>query len=93
MKEEKPYLLVSLDKDDYEYLLENTSVDPKEFGLGKVNGNKITFQLSLSDIESIQGFIAAEANHAENRKIESELDRLFDIFQKYLDEGYDREGI
>lgn len=93
MEEKEPYFSITLNKDDYEYILKETFVNPKVFGLGKVSGSKITFQLSLNDIESIQGFIAAEANHAKDRKIGNELDRLFDIFQEYLDKYYDQEEI
>ena len=53
-----------------------------------VDGKEIRVELSLDDIEEIQGYIAAEANHTENKKLQKELDRLFDKLQVYL-ETYD----
>ena len=53
-----------------------------------VDGKSIRVELSLDDIEEIQGYVAAEANHTENKKLQKELDRLFDKFQVYL-ETYD----
>ncbi len=49
--------------------------------------------MSLDDIEYIQGFIAFEANHTKNKKTEKEMDRLFDIFQEYLDKYDDQKDI
>jgi len=39
---------------------------------------------SLDDIEEIQGYIAAEANHTK-KKLQKEFDRIFDKLQVYLD--------
>jgi len=53
---------------------------------GTVVGESITVNLSLDEIGEIQGYIAAEANHTRNSKLERELDRLFDKLQALLDE-------
>lgn len=47
--------------------------------------------LSLDDIEELQGYVAAEANHTKNAKLRSRLDRLFDKFKKFLDRYDDQE--
>ncbi len=47
--------------------------------------------LSLDEIEDIQGYAAAEANHTKNSKRRNELDRLFDKLQEYL-ETYDDQS-
>lgn len=47
--------------------------------------------LSLDDIEEIQGYVAAEANHTNNAKVRHRLDKLFDKFQKLLDQYDDQE--
>lgn len=57
-----------------------------------VDGKGIEVDLSLDDIEEIQGYVAAEANHTENKKLEKELDRLFDKLQVYLDTYDDQDG-
>jgi hypothetical protein len=50
-----------------------------------VDGTGIRVDLSLDDIEEIQGYVAAEANHTNNAKLRKELDRLFAKFQVLLD--------
>jgi len=53
---------------------------------GTVVGESITVNLSLDEIGEIQGYIAAEANHTRNSKLERELNQLFDKLQTLLDE-------
>jgi hypothetical protein len=72
-------------KSDHEYIVDKSLVEPEAFGIGAAKGDKITFNLLHEEIEYIQGFIAAEANHAKSKKMEKELDRLFDLLQAYLD--------
>ena len=50
-----------------------------------IEGKGVILNLSLDDIEEIQGYIAAEANHTKSRKLQKNLDRLFSKFQVYLD--------
>ena len=49
-----------------------------------IEGKGAIPNLSLDDIEEIQGYIAAEANHTKNKKLPKELDRIFDKLQVYL---------
>ena len=44
----------------------------------KVEGNYIKVSYTLNEIEDLAGFIAAEANHAEDKKLEKKLDALYD---------------
>ncbi len=48
----------------------------------------ISLELTLDDIEDIQGYVAAEANHCEDPRLQRELVHLFDKFQEFLD-SYD----
>ncbi|MEI6424892.1 MAG: hypothetical protein WCP55_21940 [Lentisphaerota bacterium] len=92
-KKSIPYghkLPIVLKKDVHEYILKETLIEPEAFGNGKLDGNKITFQLSLDDIEYIQGFVAAEANHTKKKNVEEGHGRIFDMLQEYLDQ-YDDE--
>ena len=50
-----------------------------------IEGKGVILNLSLDDIEEIQGYIAAEANQTKSRKLQKNLDRLFSKFQVYLD--------
>ena len=83
-------LPVCMSVDDHQFILDHTFVEPKAFGLGVTEGHRVTYQLSLDDIEYIQGFIAAEANHTKSKKIENRLDPLFEYFQEFLDEFDDQ---
>ncbi len=54
----------------------------------KVEGNHVKVVYTLDEIDDLAGFIAAEANHAEDRKLSSMLEALYDkisdIENKYL---------
>lgn len=50
-----------------------------------VEGTEVRVELSLDEIEEIQGYVAAEANHTKNSKRRKELDRLFGKLQVFLD--------
>lgn len=50
-----------------------------------VDGTGIRVELSLDEIEEIQGYIAAAANHTNNAKLRKELDRLFAKLQVFQD--------
>jgi hypothetical protein len=50
-----------------------------------VEGKRLRVDLSLDDIEEIQGYVAAEANHTRDARLQKRLDKLFLRFQKFLD--------
>ncbi|MFZ1731391.1 MAG: hypothetical protein WBQ23_14870 [Bacteroidota bacterium] len=56
-----------------------------------MEGEEIRVDLTLDDIEEIQGYVAAEANHCKDRKLQKRLDRLFEVFQEFLDTYDDQE--
>ncbi len=49
------------------------------------------FAFTLDDLDELVGFIAAEANHTKSKKIQKELDRLYDRIQYILDTHTDEE--
>jgi len=58
---------------------------------GKVSGNKIKVILSLDDIEDLMGYVAAEANHTNDKKLENALDKIFTRLNDYLSKYDDQE--
>lgn len=64
---------------------DETFCDPGFTKCAVVDGTGIRVELSLDEIEEIQGYVAAAANHTNNAKLRKELDRLFAKFQEYLD--------
>ncbi len=69
-------------------ICDETFCDPRYIKVAVVDGSGIKVDLSLDDIEDIQGYVAAAENHTENHKLQKELDRLSDKLQAYLD-AYD----
>ena len=53
------------------------------------DGNQVTVRYTLSDIDDLLGCIAAAANHEENRKVQQELDGLYDRIRAYEDQYHD----
>jgi hypothetical protein len=48
------------------------------------------YSFTLDDLEELMGYVAAEANHAKDKKLQKELDRLFaqmeTVLESYTDE-------
>ena len=44
-------------------------------------GRKLVVKFTLNDLEELRGYIAAEANHAEDKKLQKELDAPFSTSQ------------
>ena len=59
--------------------------------LALMDGKGVRLELTLGDIEDIQGYVAAEANHCEDPKLRKRLDALFEKFQVALDSYDDQE--
>ena len=53
---------------------------------GPKPGSKIAMDLSDEELEELNGYVAAVANHAEERKVETVLERVFFRFEKALQE-------
>lgn len=64
---------------DRELLLEYTLGDPEyaERLRPDSNGKGLVGEYTLDDLEDIVGYVAAEANHTDDRKLGRELDALF----------------
>jgi hypothetical protein len=50
-----------------------------------VDGKRLRLDLSLDDIEDLQGHVAAEANHKRDAKLRNRLDKIFVKLQGFLD--------
>jgi len=89
MKRKKiPYgtkLPVKLTIRERDLIRDETFCDPDFAKFAIVEAKGIRIDLSLDDIEEIQGYVAATANHTKNKKLQKELDGFFEKFQVYLD--------
>ena len=84
-------LPVSFAVADLELIRKRTFADARLLALGVVTGRRITLELSLDDIEELQGFVAAEANHSKDAELGKQLYRVFDHLQTFLD-AYDDQA-
>jgi hypothetical protein len=95
MKRKKiPYgtkLPVILTQKERDLIRNETYYDPRFASVAISEGNKIKINLTLGDIEEIQGYVAACGNHTANNKLQNEMDRLFLKLQKFLDKYDDQD--
>jgi hypothetical protein len=59
--------------------------------LATVKGTKLAVKYTLDDLDELLGYIAAEANHSENKKLEKQLDKMWGRLKKKM-ESYDDGG-
>ena len=78
-------LPVTLTLRDRDLIRNETFCDPGFAKCAVVDGTGIRVELSLDEIEEIQGYVAAAANHTNYAKLRKELDRLFAKLQVFLD--------
>lgn len=94
MKEKIPYdtkVPVTLTLAERDFLLEHTLCDPHFADLAEVNEKNIVLRMDLDHVENLQGYVAAEANHCDDRGLQEKLDRVFDKLQKILDKYDDQD--
>jgi hypothetical protein len=84
-------LPVYFSKEELRLIRERTFVHPDFGRLAGAERGKLKLELSLDDIEEVQGYIAAEANHTKNRKVQRQLDSIDEKLQRFLDD-YDDQG-
>ena len=53
-----------------------------------VKGKKLIVKLTLDDLDEIIGYIAAEANHTDDKKLQKEFDHLYERLKTTM-ESYD----
>lgn len=75
-------------------VLEHTFAGPnltERLKLARVAGAKLALRYTLDDLDELIGYIAAEANHAEDMTIQGEPDALFERLKDEM-ESYDDGG-
>ncbi len=84
MKKRIPYgtkLPVKLTLQERDLIRNETLCNPDFARFAVIEGKGVILNLSLDDIEEIQGYIAAEANHTKNKKLQKELDRILTSYR------------
>jgi hypothetical protein len=77
-----PVILTLKERD----IVRDMTVGAPNFGkIGLVEGKSIKIIMSLDEIEDIQGYVAAEANHTDNKILQKALKKISDKLQVFLD--------
>ena len=79
---------------DVELVRENTFADPEYVQRLKPapgSGGHLMGKFTLDDLDDLLGYIAAEANHTKSKKLQKDLDALYDRLKQVMD-SYDDGG-
>ena len=85
---------VLLSHAERDLILEHTFAGPNltaRMQMASVKGTRLAIDYTLDDLDELLGYIAAEANHAENPNLVKQLDKLWDRLNKKM-EAYDDGG-
>jgi len=83
---------VSFSARDAELVRDHTFADPEYVQrLKPGSGGRLVGKFTLDDLDDLLGYIAAEANHAKSKKLQKELDGLYDRLQRMMN-SYDDGG-
>lgn len=84
---------LTLSHRERELILEHTFADDDlttPLRVAPASGKTPVYSFTLDDLEELMGYVAAEANHAKDKKLQKELGRLFarmeDVLESYTDE-------
>jgi len=54
--------------------------------IAEMRGKYLVARYSINELDDLIGFISAEANHTEDKKLQKKLDRLIDKLERMLEE-------
>ncbi len=83
---------IALTVEQRDLILNHTFAGPNLTGpleVAPLADTKIVVGYTLSDIDELMGFVAAEANHTADRKLRRKLDDLYDHLQTFEDQYED----
>ncbi len=86
-------LPVVLTLKERDIIRDKTLGDPNFGNIGVVEGKSIKLMKSLDDIEDVQGYVASEANHTDDKILQKQLDKIFDKLQVFLDRYDDQQDL
>jgi len=69
-------------------IIDHTFADPgltKRLKIAEIKGKHLIAKYSIQDLDDLLGFIAAEANHTDDKKIGKKLDRIFERLTRILE--------
>ena len=69
-------------------ILYHTFADPyltKRLRIAEIKGKYLITKFTVEDLDDLIGYIAAEANHTEDTKLQTQLDKLFEKLRIILE--------
>jgi len=75
-------------------IVDQTFADPgltKRLKIAEIKGKHLIAKYSIHDLDDLLGFIAAEANHTDDKKIGKKLDRVFERLTRILEKEIDNQ--
>ena len=86
-------LLLYLNDRERELILQHTFADDsltRRLRIVPRAGESAAYRFTLDELDELAGYVAAEANHAKDKKLKKQLARLFDriwaLLESYTDE-------
>ena len=69
-------------------IIDHTLAGPdltKRLQIAEIKGKHLIVKYSTYDLDELIGFVAAEANHTDDKKLQKKLDKLFDKLSRILE--------
>lgn len=85
---------LTLSPRERELILEHTFADDEltaPLSAMPASSKASVYSFTLDDLEELMGYVTAEANHTQDKKLQKELDRLFERMQAVLDSYTDED--
>lgn len=81
--------------EERDLIIDHTFAGPdltKRLQIAEIKGKHLITKYSTYDLEELIGFIAAEANHTDDKKTGKKLDRMFERLTRILDKAIDNDN-
>lgn len=75
-------------------IIDHTFAGPdltKRLRIAEIKGKHLITKYSTYDLDELLGYIAAEANHTEDKKLGKKLDKLFDRLTRILEKEIENQ--
>ena len=79
---------IKFTKQEKELIIDHTFAGPdltNKLKIAEIKGKHLIAKYTIYDLDELIGFIAAEANHTEDKKVEKKLDKLFERLSRILE--------
>jgi hypothetical protein len=79
---------IKFTEQEKELIIDHTFAGPdltNKLKIAEIKGKHLIAKYTIYDLDELIGFIAAEANHTEDKKLEKKLDKLFERVSRILE--------